>query len=108
MRADARPARRHLAELCVAGHLHQQPGEIETACQQACPAEAISFGDLNDADSRVARARKDPRNYSLLGELGTKPRTTYLAALRNPNPELGVTDGAHGHGGAHGADEDHG
>ncbi len=73
-------------------------GEIETACQQACPAEAISFGDLNDKDSRVAGARRDPRNYSLLGELGTKPRTTYLAALRNPNPELAADEPDHGHG----------
>jgi molybdopterin-containing oxidoreductase family iron-sulfur binding subunit len=72
-------------------------GEIETACQQACPAEAISFGDLNDAESRVSGARHDPRNYSLLGELGTKPRTTYLAALRNPNPE--ITPEADDHGG---------
>ena len=67
-------------------------GEIETACQQACPAEAISFGNLNDATSRIAQAKKDPRNYALLGDLGTKPRTTYLAALRNPNPELAPED----------------
>jgi len=63
-------------------------GEVETACQQACPAEAITFGNLNDESSRIARAKKDPRNYALLGELGTKPRTTYLAALRNPNPDM--------------------
>jgi molybdopterin-containing oxidoreductase family iron-sulfur binding subunit len=53
---------------------------------------------LYDKDSRVAGARRDPRNYSLLGELGTKPRTTYLAALRNPNPELAADEPDHGHG----------
>ncbi|HYN15599.1 MAG TPA: TAT-variant-translocated molybdopterin oxidoreductase [Terriglobales bacterium] len=62
--------------------------EVQTACQQACPAEAIIFGDLNDKDSKVARLKADPRNYGLLAELNTRPRTTYLAAVRNPNPEL--------------------
>ncbi len=63
-------------------------GEVLTACQQVCPAEAITFGDLNDAQSRVAAYAKDPRNYRLLNDLGTLPRTTYLAGVRNPNPEL--------------------
>jgi molybdopterin-containing oxidoreductase family iron-sulfur binding subunit len=63
-------------------------GDIKTACQQACPAGAIEFGDLRDAGSRVAAAKKDPRNYALLAELNTKPRTTYLARVRNPHPDL--------------------
>jgi molybdopterin-containing oxidoreductase family iron-sulfur binding subunit len=63
-------------------------GDIKTACQQACPTSAIEFGDLRDPSSRVARAKTDPRNYALLEELNTKPRTTYLAKVRNPNPAL--------------------
>ena len=63
-------------------------GEIVTACQAVCPTEAIVFGDVNDPNSRVSRLKAEQRNYSLLGDLNTKPRTTYLTALRNPNPEI--------------------
>jgi molybdopterin-containing oxidoreductase family iron-sulfur binding subunit len=63
-------------------------GEIVTACQAVCPTEAIVFGDVNDPNSRVSKLKAEQRNYSLLAELNTKPRTTYLTALRNPNPEI--------------------
>jgi molybdopterin-containing oxidoreductase family iron-sulfur binding subunit len=68
-------------------------GDVKTACQQACPASAIEFGDIRDGSSRVAKAKADPRNYALLAELNTKPRTTYLTKVRNPNPDL-VGEGA--------------
>jgi molybdopterin-containing oxidoreductase family iron-sulfur binding subunit len=63
-------------------------GDVRTACQQACPAEAIHFGDLLDLESRVARARAQDRTYALLEELNTRPRTTYQARLLNPHPAL--------------------
>jgi molybdopterin-containing oxidoreductase family iron-sulfur binding subunit len=63
-------------------------GDVVTACQASCPTQAIVFGDLNDPASRVARLKADSRNYGLLTELNTRPRTTYLARLRNPNPAL--------------------
>jgi len=63
-------------------------GEIVTACQAVCPTEAIVFGDVNDPNSRVSKLKQNERNYSLLGELNTKPRTTYLGQLKNPNPEI--------------------
>jgi molybdopterin-containing oxidoreductase family iron-sulfur binding subunit len=63
-------------------------GEILTACQSACPTDAIVFGDINDPQSRVAQLKKSPLNYDLLAELNTRPRTSYLAIVRNPNQEL--------------------
>ena len=63
-------------------------GDIVTACQAACPSEAIVFGNANDPNSRVAKLKAQQRNYTILGELNARPRTTYLAAVRNPNPEM--------------------
>jgi molybdopterin-containing oxidoreductase family iron-sulfur binding subunit len=62
-------------------------GEVLTACQAVCPAEAIVFGNINDPNSRVAQLKASPLNYSALAELNTRPRTTYLAVVRNPNPD---------------------
>jgi molybdopterin-containing oxidoreductase family iron-sulfur binding subunit len=63
-------------------------GDIRTACQAVCPTEAIVFGDLNDPNSRVSKLKAEPREYALLKELNTRPRTTYLAAISDVNPEL--------------------
>src|SRR5262245_60557562 len=81
-----------------------QDGEIQTACQSACPTEAIIFGDIGQRSNpkgappqtRVAKLKAEPRNYAALGELNTRPRATYLAAIQNPNPELGGDHGKSG------------
>ncbi len=63
-------------------------GDIRTACQQACPSQAIVFGDVNDKSSAVSKAKSSALDYSLLFELGNRPRTTYLARVRNPHRRL--------------------
>ncbi len=70
-------------------------GEIQTACQQACPAQVITFGNINDKGSRVAKLRSDERAYQVLADLNTRPRTTYVAAVINPNSELEETPVEH-------------
>ncbi len=65
-----------------------QDGEVVTACQQACPTQAIVFGNINDPNSKVSNLKAQSRNYVLLAELNVRPRTSYLAPLRNPNPEI--------------------
>jgi Fe-S-cluster-containing dehydrogenase component len=70
------------------GRPHIKDGEVVTACQAACPTGAISFGDINDPESVVLRWKAEPTNYGLLAELNTAPRTSYLAAVRNPNPNM--------------------
>jgi molybdopterin-containing oxidoreductase family iron-sulfur binding subunit len=70
-------------------------GEIVTACQQACPASAISFGNLNDKQSKIAKLQADERSYQVLADLNTRPRTKYVAAVFNPNQELEVAPVEH-------------
>jgi molybdopterin-containing oxidoreductase family iron-sulfur binding subunit len=73
----------------VEGNREIADGEILTACQQACPTQAITFGDKNNPQSKVALIKQEPHNYTLLEELNTKPRMSYLARVRNPNAKLG-------------------
>jgi molybdopterin-containing oxidoreductase family iron-sulfur binding subunit len=100
-------------------------GTIVPACQQVCPSDGVAFGDLSDPESRVSQLKNDPRNYSVLGYLNTRPRTTYLAKIRNPNPSMPdfsgephssreyhdkahpVHHGEDGHGDGHNEEQDH-
>jgi molybdopterin-containing oxidoreductase family iron-sulfur binding subunit len=70
------------------GNITLPTDSFKTACQQACPAEAITFGNLNDPKSQVSINKQDLRNYGVLAYLGTRPRTTYLGRVRNPNPAM--------------------
>ncbi len=72
-------------------------GEVLTACQSVCPTESIVFGNINDPNSRVSQLKAGPRNYAMLEELNTRPRTTYLAAVRNPHPSLPTNTSVGGH-----------
>jgi len=74
------------------GEVAVPDGNIRTACQQACPAEAIVFGNLLDPESEVVKLKKNSRNYSVLGFLDTRPRVTYLARIRNPNPAVAALE----------------
>ena len=83
-------------------------GDIVTACAQACPADAIAFGDLSDHSSEVYKRKRLDLNYAMLGELNVKPRTTYLLQLRNPNPKLVVASAKDGDHDGHGGEKKHG
>jgi molybdopterin-containing oxidoreductase family iron-sulfur binding subunit len=70
-----------------------QDGDIVTACQQACPTDAIVFGNINDPNSKVSKRKQNPRSYAVLGDIGYRPRTSYIAEVQNPNPALQSTGG---------------
>jgi molybdopterin-containing oxidoreductase family iron-sulfur binding subunit len=74
-------------------HRGIRDGDVVTACMAACPAEAIIFGNVNDKTSRVSRLKGSPLDFGMLADLNTRPQTTYLAALRNPNPDPALTTG---------------
>jgi molybdopterin-containing oxidoreductase family iron-sulfur binding subunit len=92
-RITARIERRKITFEQDAGEGKQ--GELHTACQQACPTQAITFGSLHDPQARVTKLHNDDRHYKLLQELGTQPRTVHLVRLRNPNPALAPAPKAH-------------
>lgn len=84
------------------GSRHLADGSVVVACQQACPAQAITFGDINDKNSRVAHEKASPRSYEMLAELNARPRTSYLARIRNPNPALEPEKAEESHGATQG------
>jgi molybdopterin-containing oxidoreductase family iron-sulfur binding subunit len=93
-------------EAHVAGRDLVEDGRIVTACQQVCPTQAIAFGDIRDPDSKVSKAKRSPRDYQVLRDLNNHPRTSYLARIRNPHPDLAPPPAPkkaadHGAGAAH-------